>query len=580
MLLLFVSFAAGVLTVLAPCTLPLLPVIIGGSVSGGVDRKKALTITLALGLSVILFTLILKVSTAFINIPQNVWSYISGTVIVILGLSFIFPRLWENSLTAKLSIGSNKLIGEGFRKKSFWGDVLIGAALGPVFSSCSPTYFIVIATVLPAMPLVGMIYLLVYTFGLCIALFVVSLLGQKLMAKLNVASDSRSWFKKVIGILFILVGVAIFFGLDKASQSLLINSGVFDITKVEQKLLDLNNNHQISPKPQQTTASSTASSTTTFLTPAQKAAIYPLAPELTGIDGYINTGGLPITIGQFKGKKVVLLDIWTYSCINCQRTLPYLKAWYDKYKDQGLEIIGLHTPEFAFEHLLPNVEDAVKKFGLEYPVVLDNEYATWNAYGNQYWPNKYLIDIDGYVVYEHAGEGDYDKEEQAIQKALAERNARLGINTSMPTGVVAPSDVTTVDASKLGSPETYFGSNRNEFLANGSKGVEGEQKFVLPSSAPLNNLLLGGDWYIYPEFAETLGATEIEFTYKAKNVYMVGASTAGTDIQIYRDGVLVGTKNIKENTLYQIISNDDYNSHTLLIKIPSAGLDAYTFTFG
>ena len=143
----------------------------------------------------------------------------------------------------------------------------------------------------------------------------------------------------------------------------------------------------------------------------EKSKRYSVAKEITTPDGFINTDGKPVTIGEFVGKKVVLLDIWTYSCINCQRTTPYLNAWYEKYKDDGLVIIGLHTPEFEFEKVYQNVLDATNRLGIKYPVVLDNDYSTWNAYQNRFWPRKYLIDIDGFVVYDHIGEGAYEETE-------------------------------------------------------------------------------------------------------------------------------------------------------------------------
>ncbi len=329
------------------------------------------------------------------------------------------------------------------------------------------------------------------------------------------------------------------------------------------------------------------------MTPAEKALVYQKAPELTSVDGYINTGGQPVTIGQFKGKKVVLIDIWTYSCINCQRTLPYLKMWYEKYHDQGLEIIGVHTPEFAFEHVLANVQAAVTGFGLTYPVVLDNEYGTWNAFGNSFWPRKYLIDIDGYIVYDHAGEGNYDVTERAIQKALAERDARLGISADIATTVADPANVVTVDGTKLGSPEIYFGADRNEYLGNGPQGQTGTQTLSLPKSLNPNTLYLGGVWGFAKEYATNQAKdAQIRFVYQAKNVYFVAASDGPVKIKVTRDGGqplgqargadvdVSGEAIIQADGLYQLIGDSDYGAHTLEIQIEGVGLQAYTFTFG
>jgi len=592
MILLFISFIAGVLTVLAPCILPLLPVIIGGTLSGGktegFNKKKAFTIILSLGASVIAFTLLLKASTLLIDIPEYVWKWVSGGIVILFGLVTLFPSLWENKFLAGLSARSNILLGKGNQKKSFWGDVIVGGALGPVFSTCSPTYFIVLATVLPVSPALGIVYLLAYTIGLCLSLLVVSVVGQKIMNKLGIVADPRGWFKKTLGVIFLIVGIAIIGGFDKQAQILLLDNGFFDVTKIEQRLLEKNNAPAVTSQETVRDTSTDNSSVTekdsiekdsdVSAIINQKKSQYKKVPELSTIDGYINTDGKPITLAELEGK-VVLLDIWTYSCINCQRTLPYVNNWYDKYKDEGLMIVGLHTPEFAFEKVLSNVENAVQKFGIKYPVVLDNDYSTWNALGNQFWPRKYLVDIDGYIVYDHIGEGAYEETEKAIQKALAERADRMGMeNKSTP--IEEPKDVVIVDASKVKSPETYFGSARNQYLANGTVGRSGEQTLSVPSTITPNKLYLSGTWNLTPEYAENKNASSIVFNYEAKNVYITAGSMTGVDVEVYKDDVLVKTVHIKDETLYSLISDSDYGKHILRIVIPDAGLQAFTFTFG
>ena len=591
MLLLLISFIAGVLTVLAPCILPLLPVIIGGSLSdgaqkdgGGFNKKKAFTIILSLGASVIAFTLLLKASTLFIDIPEYVWKWISGGIVIFLGLVTFFPSLWESKLLAKLSAKSNMLMGKGYQKKSMTGDIIIGAALGPVFSTCSPTYFIVLATVLPVNFFLGLTYLLTYTIGLCLSLLVVSFVGQKIMDKLGVAADPKGWFKKTLGVIFLIVGIAIIGGLDKKTQLFLLDSGFFDVTKIEQKLLEKNN------APTQGDALPTSSDISvkdtsmkkdsgSYLTMEQKRSKYKKVPELSSIDGYVNTDGKPITLAELEGK-VVLLDIWTYSCINCQRTLPYINDWYAKYKDQGLVVVGLHTPEFAFERIQSNVEKAVERFGIKYPVVLDNDYSTWNALGNQFWPRKYLVDIDGYIVYDHIGEGNYEETEKAIQNALKERAVRMGMEDKVSTATTKPSGVVTVDTSKVKSPETYFGSARNQYLANGAAGRAGEQALTIPPTISSNKLYLGGTWNMTSEYAENKSAGSVVFSYEAKNVYITAGSAEGVEVEIYKDDVFVKKVTVKDETLYQLIGDADYGEHTLKIVIPKAGLQAFTFTFG
>ncbi|MEK7069157.1 MAG: cytochrome c biogenesis protein DipZ [Patescibacteria group bacterium] len=602
MLLLLISFIAGVLTVLAPCILPLLPVIIGGSLSdggvGGFNKKKAFTIIVSLGVSVIAFTLLLKASTLFIDIPEYVWKWISGSIVIFLGFATLFPSLWDSPLLARLSAKSNVLMGKGYQKKNFWGDVIIGASLGPVFSTCSPTYFIVLATVLPVNPAVGMVYLLSYTIGLCLSLLIVAIVGQKIMNKLGVVADPKGWFKRTLGVVFIIVGIAVIGGFDKKTQLLLLDAGFFDVTKIEQKLLEKHNTPVSAPTESDATEPDAVEETqevskdvtaekpvsmkkdsTSYLSMQQKQAKFKKVPELSSIDGYINTDGKSITLESLKGK-VVLLDIWTYSCINCQRTLPYINEWYAKYKDQGLEIVGLHTPEFAFERVQSNVEKAVEKFGIKYPVVLDNDYSTWQALGNQFWPRKYLIDIDGYIVYDHIGEGSYAETEKAIQKALKERASRMGMEDKISGSISKPSNIVPVDSSQSKSPEVYFGSSRNEYLANGTSGVSGEQIFSLPSTISFNKLYFAGTWNIASEYAENKNAASIIFNYKAKNVYMVAGSDNGVEVEIYKDDIFLKKINIKDEQLYSLIEDTDYGKHILRIKIPVGGLKAFTFTFG
>ncbi|MFO0719070.1 MAG: cytochrome c biogenesis protein DipZ [Candidatus Paceibacterota bacterium] len=591
MLLFIISFIAGVLTVLAPCILPLLPVIIGGTISSGdtgFKKKKAFTIIASLGLSVLFFTLILKASTLFIYIPEYVWKWISGGIVILLGIITVFPSLWENGLIARLNIKSNIILGKGNKKNNFLGNIIVGAALGPVFSTCSPTYFIVLATILPVNFLLGLIYLLTYIIGLCLSLFIVSIVGQKILNRLGVVADPNGWFKKIIGVLFLIVGIAIIGGLDKKTQLFILDSGFFDVTKIEQKLLqksdtEINDNkineNGMSDVETATEEKPAKKDSVLYPTPTQKQTQYKKAPELSSIDGYINTEGKPITLAELKGK-VVLLDIWTYSCINCQRTLPYINDWYNKYKDQGLVVIGLHTPEFAFERVQSNVEKAVEEFGIKYPVVLDNDYSTWSALGNQFWPRKYLIDTDGYIIYDHIGEGKYEETEKAIQEALKERALKIGMEDKISTTTTEPKNAITVDTSKVKSPETYFGSSRNEYLANGTVGLTGEQTFTIPYSISFNKLYLDGTWNITPEYAENKNPSSIIFNYEAKNVYITAGSIDGVEIEIYKDDEFVKKVLVKDETLYPIIQDVDYGKHTLRIMIPKKGLKAFTFTFG
>ncbi len=331
-------------------------------------------------------------------------------------------------------------------------------------------------------------------------------------------------------------------------------------------------------------ATSTASSTPGFVSDRtkisiQKAEKYPRAKEFVDPSGFINTPDF--NLGDIVGKKVVLLDFWTYSCINCQRTLPYLKAWYQKYKDFGFEIVGVHTPEFNFEKDYNNVATAVKQGGISYPVVLDNNKGTWTAYGNQYWPREYLIDIDGFIVHDKIGEGGYADSERQIQKALQERQVALGLKQTIPTTIVNPADVITMDENKVQSPEVYFGGARNEFLGNGVSGKAGSQTLKFPANMKQNTLYLDGTWNFTQEYAKSETAhAQIQFTYNAKNVYFVASSPQTVKVDVYIDGKFVNSVNVNGNKLYTLYNGTSYGVHTILLKIERGGLEAYTFTFG
>ncbi|TSC62527.1 MAG: Thiol-disulfide isomerase [Parcubacteria group bacterium Gr01-1014_48] len=311
----------------------------------------------------------------------------------------------------------------------------------------------------------------------------------------------------------------------------------------------------------------------------EKSERYEVAKEITSPDGFINTDG--ITISSLIGKKVILVDFWTYSCINCQRTTQYLNAWYEKYKDKGFVIIGMHTPEFEFEKDYNNVTSAVKKFGIQFPVVLDNDYSTWTAYKNRYWPHKYLIDIDGYIAYDHIGEGAYEETEKKIQELLEERTMALGMDEEINRDISVPTGITQVNSSMIRSPETYFGAARNSNLGNGEANTVGLQNLSLPVNTKTNTLYLSGEWDFQDEFAENKNAqAKITFRYQAQNVYFVAGSKNTTNISIMKDGKFIGERAIREHTLYHVIEDSEYGEHTLEIIIENPGLRAFTFTFG
>lgn len=334
-----------------------------------------------------------------------------------------------------------------------------------------------------------------------------------------------------------------------------------------------------SHKPGRSAATSITELTTDHLPMDGKDKKFTPAKEIVSPAGFINTE--PLKLGDLVGQQVILVDFWTYSCINCQRTLPYLNAWHDTYKNQGLTIVGVHTPEFAFEQHKENVQAAVDKYEIKYPVVLDNNYATWQAYGNRYWPRKYLIDIDGYIVYDHIGEGGYEETERKIQELLKERSARLKTNEAITQELARPKN--TIAASRnVGSPEVYFGSQRNKLLRNGTPLQTGVQHLAAPPATALNQLFLSGQWDIQPEYAQNLATpASIIFQYKAKDVYFVASAEQPVPISVKQDGKLVDVEVvIQQDQLYTIVHNKAVGEHTLELIPAAPGLRAFTFTFG
>ena len=449
MLELLFSLIAGMLTVLAPCVLPLLPVIVGGSFTGKHDKKRPYLVAGGLVSSIILFTLLLKTSTTFINVDQSVWTSISGGIVIILGLVTLFPKLWD-TIIGKLGIqtSSQGLLGKATRNTGPWAAVITGAALGPVFSSCSPTYAWIIANAIQKTDRSWVLNLIVYSVGLSIMLLAISLIGRKFLDKIKWLSNPHGTAQKVIGILFILVGLSIVSGYDKKIQTYLVEKNLFNLNSFEEKLVP--KDEKVQKAPPKPSSRANAKELSTLNDPSVFNVNPYAAPEITGIQEWINSE--PLTLAGLKGK-VVLVDFWTYSCINCIRTLPYVEKWYETYKDQGLVVIAMHAPEFAFEKIPENVKNAVAQHKLTYPIGLDNDFKTWRAFQNQYWPASYLIDKDGNVRREHFGEGEYMESEAAIRALLAERgSAELGapVVTNNP---LSPS-------SQVQTPETYLGSLR------------------------------------------------------------------------------------------------------------------------
>jgi thiol-disulfide isomerase/thioredoxin len=319
---------------------------------------------------------------------------------------------------------------------------------------------------------------------------------------------------------------------------------------------------------------------------------FKLAPELAKISGYINTD--QVTLADLKGK-VVLVDFWTYSCINCIRTIPYLNAWHEKYADDGLVIVGVHTPEFEFEKDYNNVKAAVEKYEIEYPVAQDNDKGTWKAYENRYWPRKYLVDNEGYIRYDHIGEGSYAETEKVIQSLLSERAAYMGANVTFDQSTSSPENAQSVNFGRIDTPELYFGYQFARAPLGNPEGFKPDQTvaYTIAEDATIasNRIYLDGEWKNNADHMELQGESgRIVLSYSAKAINIV-AGGSGT-LQISEDGSgLTGSsrgQDVSEDgavvvdgqKLYNLAMHEEYGRHQIVIDVSGKGFEIYTFTFG
>ncbi len=298
---------------------------------------------------------------------------------------------------------------------------------------------------------------------------------------------------------------------------------------------------------------------------------YIKAPEITGISNWINSK--PLTIKGLKGN-VVMIDFWTYTCINCIRTLPHLNDWYEKYKDKGLVIIGIHSPEFEFEKNYDNVLNAVKQYNIKYPVAQDNNYDVWSSYGNRFWPHEYLIDINGNLRYDHIGEGNYDETEKEIQNLLKERDKNLNIGLT--------SENNNFDSIKIGTPEIYLGYKTSRGNFGNQEGFQPDQVvgYKIPNDIQANKVYLSGEWKNNEDNLELIGNEgTILLKYKAKNANIV-ASAVNSLVDVNLDNKNIKNFKVIEPKLYVASETEDYGEYTLMLNIKNPGFKIYTFTFG
>ncbi len=583
-ILILFAFVSGMVTIFAPCIWPILPIVLSVGASGG--ERKPLGLVVGLSVSFMLITLALASLVRVIPFDPDALRLLAVVVIGFLGLTLIIP-----ALGARLESLVSRLGGLGGRFTSntgsgFGNGFVTGFALGVVWSPCAGPILATVATLAATQSVSISVVLITFAFvvGVAVPLFVLALLGQKVLTKTRVLSPYSSSIQRVFGVVMILAAVAIYTGYDRKLQTQLLDmfpsygnflSGLEKNDTIKQKLNELKN---IDPGNSLLESGDSALGTKSGLK------VYGQAPEFSGIEHWLNTD-IALTMKDLRGK-VVLVDFWTYSCINCIRTLPHVTSWYEKYKDQGFVVVGVHTPEFAFEKKTSNVEDALKQYGINYPVAQDNNYVTWRAYNNRYWPAHYLIDVDGNIREYHFGEGNYEETEQAIRSLLEEAGRSVATYT--------PTSVATEIPGRDQTPETYLGSARMERFGSPEK-VTGEiQVFTAPETLRRDYFAYTGTWRVDSEKALAVSDAGLTLHFRGKKVFLVLAPSDNTIqgiAKVFLDGVLItdesagsdvkdGQVIVDKDRLYELFDGKGVSGeHTLRIEFESSGTAAYAFTF-
>jgi thiol-disulfide isomerase/thioredoxin len=450
--------------------------------------------------------------------------------------------------------------------------IVTGAVLGPVFSTCSPTYSLLLATVFPVSFLSGVFYTLIYALGLSLVLLLISKFGSTLIRRLRIYADERWTFRKVLGIILAIVGLMIVTGIDKKIETVLIET--FDVTTIEQSIIE----RFLPPNLPENNNTTSVAFPKADLPIALNVANPTQAPEIpVTLTNWINSN--PLTMAALKWK-VIIIDFWTYSCINCQRTLPYLTAWDKKYRDKWLMIIGVHAPEFAFEKIKNNVEKAVNISNIEYPVVLDNDFTLWNAYSNRYWPAKYFIDREWKIRHTHFGEGAYEESEQIIQFLLSEWQSH---------SINAPIDVVKAEKSTNAkqSPETYLWIERRANYKVFPKELMTNDWTLEKWTSALSSENLSDYWQ---EDADSILSKKwggfLTYNYQAKDVYLVLSGSGKVNVfttdksgKNFGPDAQGGVLTVDGDRMYHIIREQNSTVGSIFLEF-SEWIRAYAFTFG
>ncbi len=568
-LLVLFAFVAGAGTALTPCVLPVLPAVLAATGSGG--RRRPLGVILGL---VTTFTLAIVALASVIDgvgLPDGTVRTLAVLVLLVFGLSLVVPA-WAARIEAPLTRLAR--FGPRGRGDGFWSGLLVGAGLGFVYAPCAGPILAAVVSVSATMgasgELVGVA--LGYAAGSALVLLLIAYGGRRLLDRLRAAGRGPA-VQRTLGIVMIATAVAVAADLDVRFQTALANDFPAILTNptralersdaVENRLARLRGRAR-------------------FEDGRAGLPVLGTAPDFTGNQRWFNTpGGAPLSLRRLRGK-VVLVDFWTYTCINCIRTLPYLRAWDERYRRRGLVIVGVHTPEFPFERDAGNVEDAIAQNRLRYAVAQDNDYATWDAYGNQYWPAKYLIDARGRVRYAHFGEGNYEQTESAIRALLAEAGAsRLGATAR--AHVEVPSR-------ELATPETYLNFERARSFDPPLR--PGVGSYAGSADLPPVHFSLSGTWKVTTESATAVTDAAINARVTARKVFLVLGTDDGRqrEVEVLLDGkplpdslagadVTHGRLTVGAQRLYRLVALPKVEDRTLTIRL-APGVSGYAFTFG
>jgi cytochrome c biogenesis protein CcdA/thiol-disulfide isomerase/thioredoxin len=583
-LLILFGFIAGAATALSPCVLPVLPIALSAGATGG--RRRPLGIVAGLAVSFTFATVALVYVISALGLPNDLLRKLAIVVLLGFGIVLMIPPLaarleaWMSQFASR--VGVARTGGDGF-----WSGTAVGASLGLVYAPCAGPILAGVITVSASQSFSAgrLAVALSYGIGSAVVLYFLMLGGRKVVRPL---ARRGVGLQIAMGAVMVVVALAMLRNYDVRFQntiasdlpSFLVNpsEGLEGMDNVQSALADIRSgsSHGIGVRAASGPVSAADASADSSLP------VLGVAPEFAGNEQWFNTpGDKPLTLAGLRGR-VVLVDFWTYSCINCIRTLPYLKAWDAKYRKDGLTIVGVHTPEFPFEREASNVQEAIDTNGIRYPVAQDNEQATWNAYGNQYWPAEYFIDAQGKVRYVHFGEGEYGEKEKVIRDLLAEAGRTVkGGETEVHA--VAPSATVT-------TPETYLGAARAERFTN-SMLSPGSHDFTAPASLPDNEFAYHGKWSIALDSATAESDASLDLNFRARRVYLVlGSPGRSRQLKVMLDGHPISSADagsdvhgsavtVTAQRLYNLVDLAKVGQHILTLE-PEAGVEGYAFTFG